>query len=203
MPRTSQLSTRSDAKELSAYAGGALAWQAVLDADAEAESWRIVEAYSLDAAPFELEVSWSAGAGAGSKARITLARAGRISVFARGLRVRAANLSGSKNRVGVNVADGFAPSRNVWEVRGSAQGGDNGTVEVEIPPFAEDLTLEAADPDLLPSMEVRLYDGLGTLRAKYAGDAQLQTGIDVGGAGKVEVVSPSAADFRVVFHLSL
>jgi hypothetical protein len=202
MPRGSELSTRSDAKELAAFAGGAPTWTTLLDADARAEAWRIVEAFSIEGAPFELELSWSAGAGAGVKARATIARAGRVAVFARGLRVRAANLSSSKNRVGVNAADGFAPSRNVWEVRGTTPA-EGAALAVEIPPFAEDFTLEAADPDALPDFEVRLYDGLGTLRARYAGDAQLSTGIAVGGAGRVEVSSASPADFRVVFQLSL
>jgi hypothetical protein len=202
MPRGSELSTRSDAKELAIYAGGAPTFQSMLDADSEAATWRIVEAYSLDGAPFELEVSWSAGAGSGPHARVTIARSGRVAVFARGLRIRAANLSSAKNRVGVNVADGFAPSRNVAEIRGTT-GEQNAATEVEIPPFAEDFTLEAADPDALPDIEVRVYDGLGTLRAAYAGDEQLSTGIAVGGAGKVEVSAPTPTDFRVVFQLSL
>jgi hypothetical protein len=202
MPKGSQLSTRSDAKELPVSPAGVLSWTNVLDTDSEKSTWRIVEAFSIDGAPFELEVSWSAGAGAGPKVRATIARSGRVSVFARGLRVRAANASSSKNRIGVNVADGFAPSRNVCEVRGAVPVG-GGTVEVEVPPFAEDFTLEVANPDLQAGAHVQLYDGHGTLRASYSGDEQLSTGIDVGGAGKIEVSSPTPVDFRVVFQLSL
>ena len=202
MPKGSELSTRSDAKELAAHAGGAPTFVSVLDADSEAATWRIVEAYSIDGAPFDLEVSWSAGAGSGPKARVTIARSGRVAVFARGLRIRAANLSSAKNRVGVNVADGFAPSRNVAEIRGTTSI-QNAAVEVDIPPFAEAFTLEAAAPADLPDIEVRVCDGLGTLRASYDGDEQLSTGIVVGGAGRIEVSSPTAVDFRVVFQLSL
>jgi hypothetical protein len=202
MPRGSQLSTRSDAKELVASVGGALAWQTVLDSDSEEATWRIVEAFSVDGAPFALEVSWSAGAGAGPRARATISRSGRMSVFARGLRVRAANLSNAKNRIGVSVADGYAPSRNVYEVCGSTLAGGASTM-IEIPPYAEDFVLEVANTDLQAGTEIRLFDGQGTLRAKYTGDDQLSTGIDVGGAGKIEVSSAAPVDFRIVFQLSL
>lgn len=202
MSKESQLSTRSDAKELAASSGGAPLFFSVLDTDSQADAWRIVEAFSLDGAPFELEIAWSCGAGSGAKAKFTVARATRVAIFARGLRIRAANLSSTRNRVGVNVADGFAPARNVFEVRNTTLD-QNQETSVEIPAFAESFIVELADPLSLSSIEVRLYDGQDVLRAKYAGDIQLATSISVGGAGRVAVASPTCIDFRVVFQLSL
>lgn len=198
--RATTLSTRSDTAELAAFSD-APQWVTVLDADAQAACWRIVEAFSRDGQPFELEVSWSSGGGAGARARATVSRSTRLSVFARALRVRAANVSGSENRVGVTVADGFAATRNQWEHRGRT--GAGGATEVGIPPFAGHLVLEAADPAQLPGLALLVYDGTGTLRAKVPGDAQPPSGVPLGGAARLEVSGAAEADFRVVFHLNL
>ncbi|MFH1466428.1 MAG: hypothetical protein ABIO70_18740 [Pseudomonadota bacterium] len=198
--RVTTLSTRSDTAELAALTDDPQ-WVTVLDADAQAACWRIVEAFSREGQPFELEVAWSSGGGAGAKAKVTVSRSTRLSVFARALQVRAANASGSENRVGVTVADGFAATRNQWEHRGRTSA--NGVVEVGIPPFADHLVLETADPDQLSGLGLLVYDGTSTLRAKVPGDAQPANGVPLGGAAKLEVSAAAEADFRVVFHLNL
>jgi hypothetical protein len=194
------LTTRSDSKALPAFQE-APSFSELLDTEARHGAWRIVELFSVDGAPFEVELSWSSGSGAGASARLTVARAGRISVFARALRVRAANLSSSENRVGVTVADGHAVTRNVLEVTG--QLGDNASEKLTLPPFASAVCLELADAVLLPGAEIRVYDGQGTLRSTTTGDEQPSTGVPLGGASKVEVSSGSACAYRALFHLAL
>jgi hypothetical protein len=202
MSRTSatDLTVRSDGKTLPAM-GEAPKPLDLLDTEARAGAWRIVELFSRDGAPFEVELSWSSGSGAGAMVHFTLARAGRVSVFARGLRVRAANLSSSDNRVGVTVADGQAVTRNVLEVVG--QLGENAAQALEIPPFARGVTLELSDAAQLPGAQIRVYDGQGTLRSTTTGDEQASTGVPLGGAGKVEVLAAAACAYRAVFHLVL
>ena len=125
----------------------------------------------------------------------------RICIFARSLRIRAANLSSSDNRVGVTVADGYGQTRNQWEHRATSP--DQGVAQdVPIPPFARTVRLEIADPTQLPGSTIKVYDGEGTLRATVAGDAQPEGGVPVGGAGKVEVTA-GATDYRAVYTLSL
>ena len=198
--RSTALSTRSDTKELEGLSNDTR-WAQVLDAEAQAACWRIVEAFSLDGAPFDLEVSWASGGGAGAKAKLTVSRSTRLCVFARALRVRAFNLSASTNRVGVTVADGFTGSRNRWEARGRTSAEQ--ATAVEIPPFADTLRLELADPDQLSTTSLLIHDGSGTLRAKVTGDGQFSTGLALGGAAKVSIEAAAETDFRVVYRLTL
>ncbi len=202
MSRTSatDLTTRSDFETLAAM-GEALELQDLLDTEARAGAWRIVELFSGDGAPFQAELSWSSGSGAGAAARLTVARAARVAVFARALRVRVGNLSGSTNRVGVTVADGHAVTRNVLELRG--QLAENAAQAIPIPPFAQTVHLELSDAALLPGAQVRVYDGQGTLRSTTAGDAQPSGGVPIGGASKLEVLAAGASAYRVLFDLAL
>ncbi len=202
-----ELTTRADQADLPAYDGTTLKFQALLDGESCEDTWRIIEAFSRSAAPFELELAWSAGSGSGAFAQVTVARSVRICIFARSLRIRAANLSSSDNRVGVTVADGYGQTRNQWEHRAtgdqSVADPDQGVAqEVPIPPFARTVRLEIADPTRLPGSTIKVYDGEGTLRATVAGDAQPEGGVPVGGAGRVEVTA-GATDYRVVYTLSL
>ena len=195
-----ELTTRSDGVELPPF-DTALKLLPLLDAEAELDTWRIVEAFSLTPAPFDLELAWAAGAGSGAFAKVTVARSARICLFARALKIRAGNLADKTNRVCVTVADGRTTTRNQWEVRGNAN--EQQPEVIEIPPFATHLRLDMADPTQLPGADIKVYDGLGTLRANVAGNAQPGAGVPVGGAGKVEVTVTGASDYRVVFTLAL
>jgi len=196
-----ELTTRSDGKDLPAW-DTALKLQPLLDAEAELDTWRIVEAFSKTGLPFELELGWSSGGGSGSLAWITVARATRICVLARSLRVRAGNLADATNRVGITVADAYAVTENQWEHTASSP--DQGVqLDVPVPPFARFVRVELADPSGLPTTLLRVYDGLGTLRATVAGDKQPPAGIPVGGARRFTVTSGSIGAWRAVFTLSL
>ena len=194
------LTTRSDSKALPAL-DGSPAYQDLLDTEARQGAWRIVELSSRDSAPFEVDLRWSAGAGSGATVRVTVARACRISVFARTLRIRAANLSSTENRVGVTVADGFAATDNVYEVRGELE--ENAAQALAVPPFARSVRVELSDASLLSTAEVRILDGEGALRSATPLDKQPPDGVRLGGAGKVEVAAPSACAFRATYPLSL
>jgi hypothetical protein len=195
-----ELTTRSDQADLPAYVD-ALKLQSLLDAESTLDTWRIVEVFSRTGAPFEVELAWSAGSGSGAVAKVTVARSARICIFARSLRIRAGNLSSVVNRVGVTVADGYGQTRNQWEHRETSP--DQGVVqEVPIPPFARTLRLEVADPTQLPGSTIKVFDGESTLRSTVAGATQPQSGVPVGGAGKVEVEAGATA-YRVVFTLAL
>lgn len=202
------LSVRSGSEELEAYTDPTqkLVFRSLLDADACADTWRIVEASSVQGLPFELYLSWSAGTGSGSHAKLVAARAARVCVYARALRVRAANLANAANRVGVTVADGFAPTANQWEVRGGGAeqvGGGGGPQEVPIPPFADRFRVETADPAQLSLVSFEVQDGLGTVRNRLAGDQQPGGGNPLGAAGKLVVTVPASVAWRVVFGLQL
>ncbi len=195
-----ELTTRSDGVTLPAR-DGELLLKPLLNAESGRDAWRIIEVFSLSAAPFDLRLSWSSGGGSGANAKITVSRAARICVFARSLRIQAANLSDTENRVGVTVADGHTRTRNQWEVRGTAT--ESTPEGIEIPPFAERLRLDLSDPAYVTSAEIEVYDGQDILRSRTIASGQPSDGLPVGGAGKVEVTIPSSIDYRVVFTLSL
>jgi hypothetical protein len=171
-----------------------------LVAEASLGAWRIVEAVSGNAGPFELAVSWSSGDGAGQEARVTVARGTRFSLYAASLKIRAANLSSRDNRVTVMVSDGYCVSDNVWErdLEGTGE-----AMSVELPPFARAVRLDTGSADALPACRLRLLDGLGVARAEVRGDGQPPGGLLLGGAGALRVTVPSKVPFRLTFTLSL
>ena len=196
-----ELTTRSDGKDLPAW-DVALKLLPLLDAEAELDTWRIVEVFSRSGLPFEVELGWSSGGGSGSHALVTVARSARICVFARSLRVRAGNLADATNRVGITVADAYAVTVNQWEHRDTSP--DQGVeLAVPIPPFARYARVELADPTGLPTTSLKVYDGLNALRATVAGDKQPPEGVPVGGARRFTVTAGASGDWRTVFTLSL
>ena len=197
------LSTRADMQELPPVdlVTGVAKAVVLLTAEAQRDTWRIVEAFSGSGLPFDLELQWSAGSGTGARALVTVARSTRISLFARSVRISATNLTAEPNRAGVTVADGFAPTRNQWEHRAAHVSGVPSPIPT--PPFAETVRVDLADPSLSPLATVRILDGLGTLRATYPLLDQPAGGISVGGASALELDLAADIAFRAVFHLSL
>ena len=201
-----RLSRRSHQEKLAPYTDGAdLSFVDLLRAEACGGAWRIVEAYSASGGPFELHAAWSGGEGMGQEAKITVPRATRFAVFASSISLKVANLSGSENRVGCNVADGYCVSANQYEVRGTgtADQGTTAPVELPIPPFAAHLRVDCADEAQLASIVIVVSDGVGVARAEVKGDKQTGLGVPLGAAGKVTVSAPIGLRFRGVFHLSI
>jgi len=198
------LSTRSDQAELPPVPDGSTVSKLVglLTSEANADAWRIVEVFSRSSLPFEVHLSWSSGSGSGAGAKVTVAHSTRICVLARSLRVEAANLAPKANRVGITVADGFAPTRNQWEVRGDVVEG--APFEADVPPYAETCRVELGDLNVVPNTLIGLRDALGNIRAVYNAALLPFSGIPVGGAASVLVNhNEPATKARVVFHLSL
>lgn len=195
------LSTRSDSQTLAALAVSGIVYKTLLNPSALSETWRIIELFSSSGAPFNVLLSWSAGQGAGATAWITVARSTRVAVYARAITVQVGNLSVAENSVTATIADGYAETHNQWELRGALT---NLTPSgVGIPPFSRAFRVELADATLLSSLEIRVYDGTGTLCSHTMGDAQPDGGIPLGGAASLEIESPTDVEFRVVFYLRL
>lgn len=183
-----ELSRRANALELGPGKSSTL-----LDAEADGDTWRLVEAFG--AVPFDLELAWAAGAGSGASARVTVARAARICVFARSLRLVARPLVPRAGRVGVTVADGHVQTANAWEARADAAP-DLPTV-FEAPPFAHAARLDLLDP--LGVASIRLMDADG----KALAGAPLGTSVPLGSAVAIELVTAVPTTARALFHLSL
>lgn len=173
----------------------------LLTTEGDSDAWRIVEASSVNGRPFDLELTWSAANGSGSKARISVAHAARICLFARTIRVRACNQSSVGNAVGVTIADGYADTRNQLEVRSPPLqlGGQRAPTQIRIPAFARTAWVEAAEPDV--DGLIQTYDGTGHLRGSTPLSKQPPKGVPVGGAGVL--VIDIAVPFRVVFSLGI
>ena len=203
-----ELSTRSDGADLPPASlppgGGSPISKRVelIRAEAEDDTWRIVDLFSRTGLPFDVELHWSAGSGQGAKAVISVARCARIAVFASTLRILVSNQAGAVNRVAVTIADGYAATHNQWELAGR-HFASSSPKTISIPPFADFLRLDLADPALAPAALIRVLDAFGIVRAAYTVDDQPPTGIPLGGAGSIELALASDIDFRAVYHLSL
>jgi len=181
-------------------------WRDVLYSESEEDAWRIVEVSSFEGKPFDIELLWSAANGSGAKAFVTVPHATRICVFARAVQVRVKNLDREPNVVGVTVADGYAETRNQYEVRVDSTFPveeavpDPVATRVLIPPFAQRAWVEAADPGT--EGFVWTIDGDNRRRGVTRFEEQPDTGILVGGAKAIDCwLGPH--DFRVVFTLGI
>ncbi|MFT5680572.1 MAG: hypothetical protein ACI8RZ_001478 [Myxococcota bacterium] len=178
------------------------------DGNCERESrgkWRIVELVSQSGQPFDAELKWTAGNGGNLKALVTVSRSTRVGLFCRSLDVRVANLDDATNTVSGVVAPArtFVQTRNQYEVRGS-EGVHNAPVEIVIPPFAERLNVYFTDYANLTSWAIAVTDAQGTLRSYTTADTIPDSGIYIGGAGKIEVYSGAqTGEWRAVFSLSI
>jgi len=177
-------------------------WTDVLFSEGESDGWRIVELSSANGRPFDAELSWSAANGAGSMARVTVARAGRVCLFGRTVGVKVKNLHFLPNAVGVTVADGFAHTQNQLEVRG--EGSASGPVSIRVPAFARSVRFETYDPDDVSGV-LWVIDGDSKQRSAVRVSEQPPEGVPVGGASEIWFWPQREAPlpFRAIFHLNL
>ena len=199
-PPLTALSTRAEQQNLPG-AGDEARLRDLLLAEAHDDTWRIVELFSVRGRPFEVELAWSAGCGAGARAEVSVAQATRVGIYARTVRVRARNLGSEPNLVGVTIADGQANTRN----QGSGTGelvADVPTV-LAVPPFARAARLDLADVAAVATSELLLVDADGTTRARIPAASQPDAGVLVGAAREVHVLTSTSSAFRLVFDLTL
>jgi hypothetical protein len=207
MDRRTALPLRSHQLTLEGWASGQQekTWKALLDTEARAEDWRLVELFSTSERPFEAELCWTSGSGAGGSALVTVSRSTQVCVVARGLRVRVSNLAGAENRVSVNVAQpsGFVGTTNVYEVPFTVPAEES--VTLGLPPMARRVRVEVADPEQAKTLSVRLLDGQGQLRSRVPGDEQPAEGLHLGGSDQLQLSNAHLAQVlgRVVFTLAL
>lgn len=195
------LSKTYEAKTLDALGNSGLLKVSLVRGEAGQASWRLVEAVTESALPFELHLEWSSGNGGPRSAKVTVSSACRVCVFARTLNVSAVNLSNDENQVAVAIADALLPTQNQYEYRGATV--QLTEVDLEIPPFATHLRVELVDPSHLSSLNIRICDGTETLCGMTAGDTQPDRGIPLGGARAVQLHSPHAEEFRAIYTLAL
>jgi hypothetical protein len=180
-------------------------WRDVLYSESDVDAWRIVEVSSQDGKPFDIELLWSAANGSGANALITVPHATRVCVFARTVQVRVKNLDRDENAVGVTVADGYAETRNQYEVRATGAIDEEldegeGTVSIPIPPFAQTAWVEPSEAGA--EGLIMTIDGDGRRRGSTRVEKQPDGGVPVGGARELRTwLGPMP--FRVVFRLGI
>ncbi len=199
-----ELTTRADRVKLAG--ANDPVWKDVLYSEADVDAWRIVEVSSMAGKPFDIELLWSAANGSGAKAFITVPHSTRVCVYGRTVQVRVKNLDRKENLVGVTIADGYAETRNQYEVRLNmieAEEHPEPNIiphRVKIPPFAQRAWVEPSNP----GQEGYIYtiDGDGRRRGVTRLEKQPDGGIFVGGARELELITgPYLA--RVVFQLGI
>ena len=179
----------------SAPAGAAVE---LLAAEAARPAHRIIELWGD--APFEATVAWSAGTSRPKEAELSVSRGTRLGVFARTLVIKVRNGAKAENAVALAVSDGFLISRNKRQVTGTGNGAYQ---ELAVPPYADSLSLELADPAQLANASIALDDGFDTRSAVTPGDMQGDAGVPLGAAGKALVLVPNGVAWRALFHLTL
>ncbi|MCB9764969.1 MAG: hypothetical protein H6739_34670 [Alphaproteobacteria bacterium] len=178
---------------------GDLRWSPLLSGEDARDGWRIVEARSARGAPFALRLGWSSAQASGGQAWVCAPHATRVCVFARSLRVEAANRAEPENRVSVTVADGFALTANQWEEHAVT----DPVAALAVPPFATHLWVGVDQPDLRPYTVLRLLDGMGTVRESLRLDALPPGGLPLGATHRVEVQADDPVHLRATFTLAL
>lgn len=192
-----RLSVRAEAVRLPpATSTSPAPWTSLLSAEARCAAWRLVEASSRDGQPFDLELAWSAGDGSGARARVSVASASRVCVFARHLLVRGRAAGPGETRAAVHVADGFVPTHNVWaELLASGDA-------VAPPPFARAVRADLPDGGLLDQAWLVLEGPTGP-HAEVPLDQQPSEGVWLAGTCAVRVRTATSATVRLTFALHL
>lgn len=193
------LSVRADRASLGA-SGSPAARKEVLTGEAFEARHRIVDLQG--GAPFDAELVWSAGNGLGNTAKLSLARAGRVCVFARTVRVTVVNQGSDANDVNISVGDGYCATRNFKEHLGV---GNQLFQSFEVPPFALNVRADVEDAAKRATSTLRLVDAFGNVSTTLTLDQLPPSGLPVGLARSVElqVVGQGALRFRVAFELAL
>ncbi|MFK7931202.1 MAG: hypothetical protein AB8H79_23665 [Myxococcota bacterium] len=188
------LSVRADEGRLPPFDPAlGLRWTRLLSAEAAGATWRLLEVSAASPTPFALKLAWTAGHGASVGARMTVSTATRIAVFARHLEVQGAAL-GPEARVAVHVADGHAPTRNVWVASAGPAG-------VAVPPFAHSVRADLPDGARAQDAFVVLRDPSGDPLAEVRLDRQPSGGLPLAGATAVAVRNARTARLTFSLHL--
>lgn len=131
----------------------------VLQGEAAAGAWRIVELWSLQGLPFRAWLEWSAGDGAQRQAWVDAGRATRVCIFARSVTVRVANQTTTGHSVAAAIADGFTQTQNVVDEPVVLVAGT--PLVIDIPPYAERVEAGVFSRTVLATTTIQLLDALG------------------------------------------
>ncbi len=179
----------------------------LISTEAQEDEWRIVELISTNNLPFEAEITWGNGSGAGASITISVARSTRICIYARSISIRVANLVANTfpfngdNAVRVNISDGHDNTKNQMDIINRLDTGV-GTEEVPIPNFASWFRLELADPTAAGATSfVELISPLGGVMSKTFYADQPSQGTPIGAA--VAMLVHADSGYRVVFYLHM
>ena len=176
-------------------------WCPLLTVQLRQDGWRIVEVFSADGHPFEVALQWSSAGATGAQVEVTVATGTRICVFARTLILRARNLATVPHTVVSTVSDGFAMTENCLELRGQTVSLQR--VPIGIPSFARRVRVELGTWNGATGARYQLVDGGGRISSSISVRTQPQEGVWVGGAERLELWTPVASEYRVLFTLCL
>lgn len=171
-------------------------WTTVVDSDdPKGAAWRSV--IMQGSVPFDAEITWATGGGAGFSATLSSSRGAVAAIHARHVKVRVRNRSIEPNSVSVSVPDGQASAENVFEVLNTGTGAEQ---EYTPPPFARTIVVSGnlADQSLIT---IRLYSPLQTVKTLYTAD-DFPVGCYLGACSKVTVNAPAGVEYRVAFPLA-
>lgn len=160
---------------------------------------RLVDLFSRDGVPWLARVQWSVAGQSLVPVLVSVPHSTRFTVRARDVIVEGANLHSAENRVGVALSSATGDTRydNVYEVPHPG----TGEVTFPVPAFASRVRLEVVDPSTLAAAYIDIYDAAGTKRARIVGNQQPQSGVYLGAASTLKVVSAVAG--RLLFPLQL
>lgn len=203
MALSCELSIRSALETVAAVspAPGPGPYMRLLSADSGAAAYRVLNFASIEGSPFNARINWGVGQGFGPTVEVSYANGGVICVYARTLNIDVANFDGSDNRISVAVGDGFMPCANdFYQVE---VGHATNAQSFQVPAFAQWMRIDIDDNTLYAAARADFIDGLGTTRAQLFLSQQGERGFKVAGIDRVDVRIFSAADYQVVWGLSL
>lgn len=207
MPVGTDIQPAADSVTVQSASGPSGGVAAVLLAGATANTtgWRLLEIYSQQALPFQVEIIWTGAGGGGQRALLTTGGGSLRFCFAgKGIeKIAVTNRADTRQAILATVATlpGPVTTSNHFMVSEVAQGVAG--FDVTPPPYADRVKILAMSAVIAAATLIELFDGLNNLTGAYLLNTQPANGESVSGVRRIRVSGVAAARYAVDFALGV
>ena len=174
-------------------------------ATASVTGWRLLEVYSQQALPVQVEIIWTGARGGGQRAVMTTGGGSLRFCFAgMGIgKIAVTNRADERQAVLATVATLPGPVTTANHYMTSEVAAGIAGFDVSPPPYADRVKILATSALIAAGTLVELFDGLNNLTGAYVLNTQPANGESVSGVRRIRVSGVALARYAVDFALGV